>query len=90
MTREFILTNLNLEIRFKPNDKAREIHLNKHEEFIRENPNMKALYCPMKEDKEGFVTMQLWCFMEMFGAHMYLGMTHQIADANVYIQRWEV
>lgn len=80
----FQKTNINHSIRFKPLPEANKIYHNHHAHYY------GAFYQPTKKwdlrvDKDGFCTMQLWCFMEIFGKHFSIGYTTFI-ETTIYIE----
>ena len=42
------------------------------------------------EDKDGFVSFQLWCFMQLYGLHIGMAMPPVVTEINFYIDDGEL
>lgn len=80
--------NLNQSIRFQITKHGREHHKAWHREHYGKyslDKDGNYEYRPLKEDKDGWVSMQCWSFMECFGPVMGLGM-EQPCGMNVFLE----
>jgi len=66
--------NINDQIRVKLTDHGRKIHREQFEElraFCKKTSEWK--YVPPAEDENGWSSWQLWCLIDLFGAHVGMG-----------------
>ena len=80
--------NLNHFVRVKFTDHGKDIYYHQNDEL---NKIMEARGLPPltptypKVDENGYSTMQLWSFMQLFGPHILMGAPNVIEDLNIYI-----
>lgn len=78
--------NLNQLVKFKLTDYGKDIYFHQYDEL---NNHIKIKgYKPIKPsmpkvDKDGFSTMQLWYFMELYGEHMGMAKPNIIEPLNL-------
>jgi hypothetical protein len=65
-TKQVVPFNINSSVRILLTDYGREVYM---EAFERVGLEVG----PPKEDADGWVTMQLWTVMELFGPHIHMG-----------------
>lgn len=80
--------NLNQHVKVKLTDLGKDIYYHQFDGLIEAmkargvNP-ITPSYPPV--DKDGFSTMQLWCFIELYGPHIGMCKPNVIEDLNIYI-----
>lgn len=60
--------NLNESVKFKLSERGKEIYRHRHDGYGFEYDREPKL------DDDGYMSMQLWTFMQIFGEHMTWGM----------------
>lgn len=80
--------NLNQHIRVKFTDHGKDIYYHQYDGLIEvmKAKGVKPItpsYPPVDED--GYSTMQLWCFIELYGPHIHMGAPNVIEDLYIYI-----
>jgi len=79
--------NLNWEVKVKVTElgyKQWLDHENRFCEFSAQIEEKELKHLKEKEDKDGYVTFQLWELMEIFGHHMRMGFSNPI-DTNIIL-----
>ena len=80
--------NLNQFVRVKFTDHGKDIYYHQYDELIavmkaRGVKPISPSYPPI--DKDGYSTMQLWTFMNLYGPHITMGAPNVIEDLYIYI-----
>lgn len=80
--------NLNQFVRVKFTDLGKDIYYHQFDVLIeamkaRGVSPISPSYPPV--DKDGFSTMQLWCFIELYGPHIGMCKPNVIEDLYIYI-----
>lgn len=80
--------NLNQHIKVKFTDHGKDIYYHQYDSLIEvmKAKGVKPItpsYPPV--DEEGYSTMQLWCFIELYGPHIHMGTPNVIEDLYIYI-----
>ena len=80
--------NLNQFVRVKFTDLGKDIYYHQYDELIAvmKDRGVKPIspsYPPV--DKDGYSTMQLWCFIELYGPHIGMCKPNVIEDLYIYI-----
>jgi hypothetical protein len=79
--------NLNSEIKVKLTDRGKEVYYHQFDELNKRYPNLPAIEPRMPEvDSDGYTTIQLWKFMNVFGKSMVMGCPNVIQPLNIYIE----
>lgn len=76
-----ISVNLNDIIKVKFTDYGRDIYYHRFDEMIARGARFLKPRYP-RVDEDGYSTIQLWEFMEIFGPHIHLGMRDVITEGN--------
>ena len=80
--------NLNQFVKVKFTDLGKDIYYHQYD-FLIEAMKARGIkpispsYPPV--DKDGYSTMQLWSFMQLFGPHIIMGAPNVIEDLYLYI-----
>ena len=79
--------NLNDSVKVKLTPKGADIYYHQYDELIKEYPKMeKHFQRKMPQiDKDGYTTLQLWRFMELYGSYMMVGCDLP-CDTNILIE----
>lgn len=91
LNKEYRLFNINNMIKVKLTGKGKQIYIDNTREDIKNLKNIGInLYDgdPFKKlenntDSEGYLNIQLWEFMSIFGSYMYNGMNIVIGENNI-------
>lgn len=80
--------NLNEAVKFKLTDKGKDIFYHQHDVFNKrmlDSGRRRLLIEPHfpKEDAEGYTTMQLWQFMNLYGTYMDTGFPNVIENLEI-------
>lgn len=62
--------NINYNVKVRLTDHGRELLKADHDAFNEEIGGTFGEWSPVREDKDGWSTWQLWVLMEAFGGHM--------------------
>lgn len=62
--------NLNDSIKFKLTDLGKDIYYHRFDELIEKKPEVGLIRHMPNVDEDGYTTMQLWYFMELYGPHI--------------------
>ena len=80
---ETLVVNLNQDIQVKLNDKGYNVWLKDTNHYLPPSYNKATLeQLKTKADKDGYVTFQLWEFMQIFGATFHNG-SDQVCELNI-------
>ena len=80
--------NLNHSVKVKLTDHGKDIYYHQYD-FLIEAMKARGInsitpsYPPV--DKDGFSSMQLWCFIELYGPHIGMCKPNVIEDLYIYI-----
>ena len=78
--------NLNQWVKFKLTDYGKDIYFHQYDELnnhIKSKGHKPIEPSMPKVDKDGFSTMQLWCFMELYGKYMGMAKPNVIEPLNL-------
>lgn len=80
--------NLNQHVKVKLTDLGKDIYYHQYDSLIevmkaRGVNTITPSYPPV--DKDGYSTMQLWCFIELYGPHIGMCKPNVIEDLYIYI-----
>ena len=81
--------NLNSIIKFRLNDRGRDIYYHQYDELnemLIERGAKPIVPTYPKEDENGFSSFQLWRFMNIYGPYMIMGAPEFWKDMNIYIE----
>ena len=81
--------NLNDTVRFKLTDFGKDIYYHQFDE-LNEELKTKGI-SPFKPempkvDADGFTSMQLWCFIELYGSHIGMARPNVIEPLDIYFE----
>lgn len=82
-----ITFNLNHSVKVKVTEYGYQVwkdHQNRFCEFSAQIEKTELVHLKEKEDKDGYVTFQLWVLMETFGSHMSMGFKNVI-EPNIIL-----
>ena len=85
--------NLNCNIKVKFTDTGRDIYYHRfdHLSAIMAAKGLKTLTPSYpKVDEKGYSTMQLWCFIELYGPHIGMCRPNVIEDNNIYLEEGDL
>lgn len=84
---EWIPINVNENIKIKLTDRAKDIYYHQYDEFLRQYPHIVSVkpHLP-KVDEDGFTTMQLWTFMELYGKEYHIGGVALTENNEIYFE----
>ena len=75
--------NLNDVIKVKLTDYGKEIWLHQYDDInLPDSCSTPAL----DVDDQGYTSMQLWCFMNLFGNHMHMGVNNVIEPLELIVE----
>lgn len=74
--------NLNETVKFKLSERGKEIYRHRHDGYGFEYDREPKL------DDDGYMSMQLWSFMWIFGNHMIPGVPGVLKHLKSYMSRW--
>lgn len=77
-----IRINLNEKVKFKLSEHGKEIYRHRYDGYGFEYDREPEL------DDNGYMEMQLWTFMQIFGEHMIMGMSEVVQPLEI-IYEWE-
>lgn len=81
-----IRINLNEKVKFKLSERGKEIYRHRYDGYGFEYNREPEL------DNDGYMRMQLWTFMEIFGKYMTLGMPEVVKPLEIIYEsdneRW--
>ena len=79
-----VTINLNDKVRFKLTELGREIYYHQFDDLIK----LGAQLTPErpKEDAEGYASMQLWEFLELYGPHIGMARKNVIEPLNLIVE----
>lgn len=78
-----IRLNLNDSVRFKLTDVGRDIYYHRFDKLKVKYPYCRISPSYPKEDKNGYATMQLWDFIQLYGSHIGMGMPNVIEPLDL-------
>ena len=77
--------NLNESVKFKLSERGKEVYRHRYDGYGFEYDSIRE----PKLDDEGYVSMQLWMFMQTFGEHMILGMPEVVQPLEIIYEESE-
>ena len=80
--------NLNQFIKVKFTDLGKDIYYHQFDSLIEamESRGIRSITPSYpRVDKDGYSSMQLWCFIELYGPHIGMCKPNVIEDLNIYI-----
>lgn len=85
--------NLNDTVKFKLTDLGKDIYYHQYDDLI-EYLKKKGITPSFKQqipkvDENGYTTMQLWCFIELYGNYIGAGKPNVIEPLNLYFKSAE-
>ena len=78
-----IIINLNDNVRFKLTDLGREIYYHQCDDLIAKGVQIRPEY--PEEDADGYASMQLWEFVELYGPHIGMAKQNVIEPLNLIV-----
>ena len=78
-----IIINLNDNVRFKLTDLGREIYYHQFDDLIATGVQLRTKY--PEEDADGYVSMPLWQFVELYGPHIGMAKQNVIEPLNLIV-----
>jgi len=78
-----IIINLNDNVRFKLTDLGREIYYHQFDDLIAKGVQIRPEY--PEEDADGYASMQLWEFVELYGPHIGMAKQNVIEPLNLIV-----
>ena len=78
-----IIINLNDKVRFKLTDLGREIYYHQYDDLIAIGVQIRPEY--PEEDADGYASMQLWGFVELYGPHIGMAKQNVIEPLNLIV-----
>ena len=78
-----IIINLNDNVRFKLTDLGREIYYHQCDDLIAKGVKIRPEY--PEEDADGYASMQLWDFVELYGPHIGMAKQNVIEPLNLIV-----
>lgn len=79
-----IIINLNDNVRFKLTDLGREIYYHQCDDLIAKGVQIRPKY--PEEDADGYASMQLWEFVELYGPHIGMARQNVIEPLNLIVE----
>ena len=80
-----IRINLNETVKFKLTDYGKTLYYHRYDDFIQMSGTEFVMPHFPKEDEEGYVTMQLWDFMNLYGPYMSMGSESVIQPLEIVL-----
>lgn len=80
-----ITINLNDKVRFKLTDLGREIYYHQYDDLIKLGVQLTPER--PKEDAEGYASMHLWEFVELYGPHIGMAKQNVIEPLNLIVDQ---
>lgn len=78
-----IRINLNERVKFKLSERGKEIYRHRYDGYGFEYNREPEL------DDDGYMSMQLWMFMQIFGEHMVMGMSEVLKPLEIIYEKRE-
>lgn len=79
-----IIINFNDKVRFKLTDLGREIYYHQFDDLIAKGVQLRAEY--PEEDADGYASMHLWEFVELYGPHIGMAKQNVIEPLNLIVE----
>lgn len=76
--------NLNEIVKFKLSERGKEIYRHRYDKYGLFGYNREPIL-----DDDGYMSMQLWTFMQIFGEHMTLGMSEVLNPLEIIYEESE-
>ena len=73
--------NLNEIVKFKLSERGKEVYRHRYDEYGFEHDREPKL------DDDGYMSMQLWTFMQIFGEHMNPGMSEVLKPLEIIYEQ---